>query len=185
MTQDTGEGLKPIDAKPISWGGWTTPFENYDNIPYVQPPILDRWKKVRLRVPEENIFEVNLTRASKALEEFEENAVPAKKRQQENQEEVLVVLPVGARVIQRYEIPEVEKEFETRLLYLGISLDEPRNDVNSTVKLPSGEELKMESSIHQSETFYHGGFFRGKSFKEILIPDMALIAERVELKVDR
>lgn len=183
MTQDSGETLKPTDLWPVNFGEWVRPFEEYDDTLYKKAHIFERLKIVQLKDPENCLFDLSLTRPTEASEEFDKMAVPPTQWQEENRQEVLIVLPSGARIIQRYEIPKVEKEYEIRLLALVISQNKPSKDRRFAVRLPSGEELAMDSSDTDLTTYYSGGNFRGKSFAEIMVPDTVNVAGRIEVKV--
>lgn len=185
----TIESTEP-QPRDVQVGQWVKPFEGYDDIPPFIGKDINRYvsKGVVFNSPEIGPWHITMAWDQEEMESIHQNP--------RAQEQVLVIMPNGARVCRHYEILNVQKELETRLMRIFATadkygddpgeLDQPTNH-RAVIKLASGEELKTGDLwlTDDPENNFQGFKFNGVIFEQVYIPDTANVAETIEAKLEK
>lgn len=175
---------KPPQEVPV--GEWVRPFANYEDIqPFTGKNGIDQYytKTSTFKSPALGDWTVTLEWDRLNLEDLHQTP-------RGGQEEVLVILPNGAKVVREYELTDLQKQLETNLLDAFVSIDKYGDDPGqldqptehrAVIRLATGEELKSDD-IWTGDI---GWNFNGVNFYKVYIPDSSNIAESIELKLEK
>lgn len=186
--QNPGDFPNPEEKQPVAEvkiGEWFTPFPDYANTPYEALRDDHRSKRAFFRVNGigDQMATLEWTRTPSENEEIKTRT-----------DNVLVALPSGAKIIQGNMLPEEESIVEARLMGIDIEAldDNVKFPYRVGVRLPDGTEATLLTVMLGPEKFYPD-FFEGEirhgerdgeSIGQIVIPEIATIVEKVQIRFE-
>lgn len=188
--QPPEDQTEPETTEPrvIELNEWFNPFNGYDGIPY-DNRAPDGLKSINFHLAHVGKFQVRLWGQNQMIDEISE---------QEKKAKYLIALPMSAKIILGGGLKSELDRIKTRIMSLDVDFDEELQGkslpFNLEAKLPSGEIVSAQlkffaedlasllSRPSEPPSTFDNWSVNGERIKKVLIPDVANIMERIQLR---